>query len=317
MYVYLAPMEGNTTYIVRNAFHNHFDCIDKYFTPFIPAAKKMSKKIIRDILPDNNKGINLVPQLISNQSCEILDMINQLKDYGYNEFNINLGCPSGTVANKKRGSGMLLYPAELDRFLDEIYQAADVLISVKTRLGFNSLEEWPEILRIYSKYPMNEFIIHPRLRKEFYAGFPHYDMFRLAYESKILSDSDTKLIYNGDIWNMECFNSISEEFPDIDTVMIGRGLFARPDLCCHIKGVKVDDIRNHIRSFVEEIYNGFLEIFSGEKDAVRHMKEIWANLGNSFEGSDKLIRKMMKTQSAVEYKVIINQIFETLDLTER
>ena len=100
MQVYLAPMEGITGSIVRNAFYHNFGCIDKYFTPFIPAAKRLNPRQIRDILPENNEGICLIPQLISNQSGEVLEMINILKGYGYSEFNINLGCPSGTVTSK-------------------------------------------------------------------------------------------------------------------------------------------------------------------------------------------------------------------------
>ena len=68
MEFYMAPMEGLTGYIVRNAYHHHFHNIDKYFTPFIPAAKRMNTKILRDIDPENNKGITLIPQLMTNNA---------------------------------------------------------------------------------------------------------------------------------------------------------------------------------------------------------------------------------------------------------
>lgn len=313
MQLYLAPMDGITGHLVRNAFYHNFGCIDRYFTPFIPAAKRMNYKILRDIDPDNNTGITLIPQLISNQSCEILDMIEQLKDFGYSEVNINLGCPSGTVTGKKRGSGMLQFPDELDRFLDEIYQNADVPVSVKTRIGFNTIEDWPQLLDIYAKYPMSEFIIHPRLRREFYGGFTHLEAFKEAYD--INSGRLRPLLcYNGDIWNMSCLNEINSRFPEVNNIMIGRGLLARPDLACEIKGITLPDVRISLRNFVDEIYEGYLSIFSGEKDAVRHMKEIWANLGKRFEGSDKLLKRMMKNQEAREYQSIVTQIFETLEL---
>ena len=313
MNIYLAPMEGITGYIVRNAFLHHFGQIDKYFTPFIPAAKRLSRKILRDIDPANNQGIRLVPQLISNQSGEILDMIRQLKDRGFSEFNINLGCPSGTVVSKKRGSGMLLYPAELDRFLDGIYSKADVPVSVKTRIGFYSVDEWPALLAIYRRYPMSEFIIHPRVRAELYTGFPHLEQFQAAYEMSPV----VRLCYNGDIWDTSCYANVMKHFPELDTVMIGRGLLARPDLACCIKGVPVSDTRGKIRLFCDEIYDGYLSIFSGEKDVFMHMKEIWANLGKSFENSDRLVRKLMKSQSPSEYRYLMDQIFDTLELSPR
>ena len=330
MYIYLAPMEGITGHIVRNAFLHHFGQIDKYFTPFIPAAKRLSRKILRDIDPANNEGIRLVPQLISNRSDEILDMIRQLKDRGFSEFNINLGCPSGTVVSKKRGSGMLLYPQELDRFLDGIYSCADVPVSVKTRIGFYSVDEWPTLLAIYRRYPMSEFIIHPRVRAEMYTGFPHLEAFQAAYEVFAENDTDAanaaskasiapaaRLCYNGDIWDTACYAEVMKHFPKLSAVMIGRGLLARPDLACCIKGVPVQDTREKIRAFCDEIYDGYLSIFSGEKDVFMHMKEIWANLGKSFQDSDRLVRKLMKSQSPSEYRYLMDQIFDTLELSPR
>ncbi|MBQ6321306.1 MAG: tRNA-dihydrouridine synthase family protein, partial [Lachnospiraceae bacterium] len=304
--------------------------IDKYFTPFIPAAKRLSRKILRDIDPANNEGIRLVPQLISNRSDEILDMIRQLKDRGFSEFNINLGCPSGTVVSKKRGSGMLLYPQELDRFLDGIYSCADVPVSVKTRIGFYSVDEWPTLLAIYRRYPMSEFIIHPRVRAEMYTGFPHLEAFQAAYEVFAENDTDAanaaskasiapaaRLCYNGDIWDTACYAEVMKHFPKLSAVMIGRGLLARPDLACCIKGVPVQDTREKIRAFCDEIYDGYLSIFSGEKDVFMHMKEIWANLGKSFQDSDRLVRKLMKSQSPSEYRYLMDQIFDTLELSPR
>ena len=330
MYIYLAPMEGITGHIVRNAFLHHFGQIDKYFTPFIPAAKRLSRKILRDIDPANNEGIRLIPQLISNRSDEILDMIRQLKDRGFSEFNINLGCPSGTVVSKKRGSGMLLYPQELDRFLDGIYSCADVPVSVKTRIGFYSVDEWPTLLAIYRRYPMSEFIIHPRVRAEMYTGFPHLEAFQAAYEVFAENDTDAanaaskasiapaaRLCYNGDIWDTACYADVMKHFPKLSAVMIGRGLLARPDLACCIKGVPVQDTREKIRAFCDEIYDGYLSIFSGEKDVFMHMKEIWANLGKSFQDSDRLVRKLMKSQSPSEYRYLMDQIFDTLELSPR
>ncbi|MBQ9030189.1 MAG: tRNA-dihydrouridine synthase family protein [Parasporobacterium sp.] len=337
MQIYLAPMEGITGYIVRNAFFHHFGQIDKYFTPFIPAAKRFSRKILRDLDPANNAGIRLVPQLISNRSEEVLIMIGKLKDLGFGEINLNLGCPSGTVISKSRGSGLLRDPQALDRFLYGIYEKADVPVSVKTRIGFDSLEEWPEILEIFLKYPISELIIHPRLRREMYTGYPHLEAYQLAYDrcntvaepsavsrnqnsgsdQKTPGISPASLVYNGDLWDSACCRTLLKRFPETGTVMIGRGLLARPDLACTIKQIPVEDLRGKLRRFHDEIYDGYLETFTGDKDVFMHMKEIWANLGKSFHGSDRLLKKLMKSQSASEYRIFVDQIFETLELSER
>ena len=186
MKFFLAPMQGLTGYIVRNAFHHHFDYIDKYYTPFIPAAKRMNAKIKRDIDPVNNDGITLIPQAMSIVADEVIDLHRQLAPYGYDEINVNLGCPSGTVVSKKRGSGILAYPDMLDSFLDELYTKADFPVSIKTRVGFNDDELWPKLIEIYSKYPISELTVHPRVQKDFYKNTPRMDDFALAVQKKIL-----------------------------------------------------------------------------------------------------------------------------------
>ena len=356
MQIYLAPMEGITGYIVRNAFHHHFGYIDKYFTPFIPAAKRMSRKILRDIDPASNQGILLVPQLISNCSEEVLDMIGQLKDHGFKEVNLNLGCPSGTVVNKKRGSGMLQNPEELDQFLYGIFEKTDIPVSIKTRIGFHDPDTWPAILNVYLRYPFHELIIHPRLRKEMYAGFPHLDAFAMAYDALANAPADdlqssriNRLCYNGDIWNIQRYQDIRFRFPLVQNIMVGRGLLARPYLAWQIKSLEEDtgsgkrvaagagkeadpavngqlsksilscspqDLRSRLRGFCDEIYEGYLEIFSGEKDVCMHMKEIWGMLGQSFKDSEHLIRKLLKSKTAAEYHSLVNQIFDTLELSD-
>ena len=176
----LAPMEGLTGYIVRNAFHHNFDFIDKYYTPFIPAAKRMNSKIKRDLDPSNNEGITLIPQAMSILADEVISLHEQLKPYGYNEININLGCPSGTVVSKKRGSGILAYPDMLFSFLDDLFKNADFPVSIKTRTGFDDDILWPEIIDIYKNFPIKDLIIHPRVRKDLYKGSIRLDDFEIG-----------------------------------------------------------------------------------------------------------------------------------------
>ena len=70
----------------------------------------LNTKVMRDILPENNKGMNLVPQILTNSADGFIIMCKTLEQYGYTEFNLNLGCPSGTVVSKGRGSGFLAIP---------------------------------------------------------------------------------------------------------------------------------------------------------------------------------------------------------------
>jgi tRNA-dihydrouridine synthase len=313
MQISLAPLEGITGYVVRNAFHHNFDGIDKFYTPFISAGQNLKGKALRDILPENNEGITLIPQLMSNSAEDVQKMSRQLSAYGYDEINLNIGCPSGTVTSKKRGAGLLADLVLLDHFLEEVFAKIDMHVSVKTRIGYSSTEEWSAILEIYQKYPIKELIIHPRVREEFYKGTPHLDCFELAVRA--YANAATPLCYNGDITSVENCHAILEKFPDICHIMIGRGLISHPVLAAEIKSgapakpcYSDAEYRERIRNFHDEIYSNFYTTFSGEKDAMLHMKEIWGFLKDSFADSDKAVKKILKSQNCMEYKIAVNAL---------
>lgn len=303
MQFYLAPMEGITGYVVRNAFAHHFPYIDTYFTPFIPAAKKMSKKIKRDLAEENNKGIDLVPQLIGNDADEFLMMAQQLEDLGFTSVNLNFGCPSGTVVSKKKGAGFLQEPAALDALLDTVVSQSPLPVSVKTRIGMDEEREWEDLCAIYAKYPLKELIIHPRLQKDYYSGTP-----RLKAFSHAVDTISVPLCYNGDICTVEDYKKITKHFPSVEHVMIGRGLLADPGLVGEIKGKPPAD-RKKLRAFHDEILEGCLSTFRAEKDVVFHLKELWFYLTRSFPERDKYLKLIRKCQSLPEYKLIVQQIF--------
>ncbi len=218
MKYYLAPMEGITGYIYRNSYEKFFHNIDKYFTPFIIPNKStnLKTKELRDILLENNKGMNIVPQILTNDSEGFIITARKLQQLGYNEINLNLGCPSGTVVSKNRGSGFLAKREELDIFLDEIFKINDMKISIKTRIGKDSPKEFYELIKIYNKYPIEELIIHPRTQKDFYGNKPNLEVFKDA-----LSLSINPICYNGDIFTNSDYNRLIKAFPEIKTVMIG------------------------------------------------------------------------------------------------
>ena len=181
MKFYLAPMEGVTGYIYRNAYHAHFRPMDKYFTPFLAPKHNggFSHREINDILPEHNEGMDTVPQLLTGNSEDFLRAARELKEYGYKEVNLNLGCPSGTVAAKGKGAGFLRDPEGLELFLEQVCEGMERLgleLSVKTRLGIEEPEEFDRLLSIYNRFPLKELIIHPRVLKDFYKYTPRMDI---------------------------------------------------------------------------------------------------------------------------------------------
>ena len=310
MKYYLAPMEGITGFVYRNAYEKFFGNVDKYFTPFIvpTSSNSFKTKELRDILPENNKNLNIVPQILTNDSEGFINTVRKLQALGYNEINLNLGCPSGTVVSKGRGSGFLTKLEELDKFLDEIYKIDDMKISIKTRLGKDRAEEFYEIINIYNKYPLEELIIHPRTREDFYGNKPNLDVFKDA-----LSLSKHSICYNGDIFTLEDYTNFTEKFESVNKVMIGRGILANPGL---INEIKYDENLNKevLMMFQEEIFNKYIEVFKEDKNAIYKMKELWGYMIHIFSDNKKYLKKIKKAQKANDLKEAVSNLLNERDI---
>lgn len=310
MKYYLAPMEGITGHIYRNAYEKYFHNIDKYFTPFIVPNQSLSLKTkeLRDLLPENNEGLNIVPQILTNDEEGFILTANKLKQLGYDEINLNLGCPAGTVVSKKRGSGFLAYPEELDKFLDEIYKIKDMKISIKTRLGKENPEEFYNLIEIYNKYPLEELIIHPRTREDFYGNTPNLKMFKES-----LSLSKHSICYNGDIFTTENYCEIVKEFPGIDKVMLGRGVLANPGLIGEIKENNFIS-KEILKEFHDEIFENYTILLNEDKNAMYRMKELWGYMSHIFTDNKKYYKKIKKAQKAKDYREAVSRLFEEQEI---
>lgn len=314
MKYYMAPMEGLTGYVYRNAYHKFFRPMDRYFTPFI-ANKKMSNGEIRDLLPEHNKGMHVVPQILTNRSEDFLVVAKEIAQYGYDTVNLNVGCPSGTVVAKGRGAGLLAETEVLDRFLYEIFEGYAGKISIKTRIGMEDENEWQDILAVYEKYPLEELIIHPRVRKDFYKGNPRLDAFSYAME-----ESGHRLCYNGDICSAEDLQDRKERFPDLDRVMLGRGLLCNPFLIEMSKTADdaahdhMQEKKDRLYAFHQEILEGYIQIMSGDRNVLFRMKELWFYLGDCFTNADKYLKKIKKSERLVAYQAAVDALFHEQEL---
>ena len=327
MKYYMAPMEGLTGYIYRNAYQKYFHDIDRYFTPFI-TNKKLDFKVKKDIDPEHNQGMEVVPQILTNQPDDFISIVKQLKQYGYDEVNLNLGCPSGTVVAKNRGSGFLAVPDQLDSFLDKIFNACDCKISIKTRVGKDSPDEWETILEIYEKYPLSELIVHPRIQKDFYKYPPRMEQYQYAVEH-----SRHFLCFNGDIHSVEAYEKFRQAFPVTEKVMLGRGILQNPWLVGELRraedqfAVQDADVplgnqlynavdKQTLRAFHDDICDGYKGVMSGDRNTLFKMKELWCYMGKSFTNPEKYLKKIKKTERLAEYYVIVDTLFREQKLQQ-
>lgn len=326
MNIYLAPMEGLTGYIYRNQYDKHFGRgkIDKYFIPFISPNQSngYTSRERADIDPAHNQGLYAVPQIMANNSRYFMRAANMLYDMGYREINLNLGCPSGTVVSKFRGAGFLAKPDELDAFLDAVFQEPlmqQMSLSIKTRIGMDSADEFSYLLTIYNQYPLKELIIHPRVRSDYYKNKPDWSAFGQA-----LRTSKNPVCYNGDIFTKQDYLDFTSAFGEVTAVMLGRGLVADPALIAVLKAKEgalyerdLSADKQAVKAFHDDVYQAYLRVMSGDKNAIHKMKEIWIYMRKVFSGGDKEFKMIKKAQRMCDYQDAVSQFFANAKLQEQ
>lgn len=311
MKYYLAPMEGITGYVFRNAYHSCFGNIDRYYSPFIVPHRQRGfrERELKDIFPENNPGITLIPQLLTNNAEDVVRTAQEFRDFGYEELNLNLGCPSPTVTAKKKGSGFLEDPQELDRFFSQIFEHYSGKISVKTRIGIDELWEFEDLMKVYNRYPIAELIIHPRLKIEYYKGKAHRDIFIQAAKKSPLN-----ICYNGDITGPEDIQELTEQLPSLEQFMIGRGILRNPGLVDILKQGKSTLNTEKMREFHDRIYQGHKELLSGDRNVLFRMKELWFYFGEAFASAEKHVKKIRKTERCADYEAAVRSLFQECEL---
>lgn len=301
MKLYFAPLEGITTATYRNTHNQMFEGVDAYYAPFVNPSEqeKISKKGMRDILPERNEGINLKIQILTNNAASFLRFIEKVKPLGYDEININLGCPASTVVRKGRGSGFLQYPQLIDGFLYEIFEKSDIKISLKTRIGYSSPDEMEELLRIYNKYKASLLIVHPRTREDFYKGEPDMDTFARVY-----ADSENPLCYNGNVYTVEDYKRIEADFGSLDSVMLGRGAVANPALFREIRGgnrITTEEIVEFSKKLCEN-YNAILD---SDTFTLHKLKEVWVYMIENYPQEKKIAKAIKKSNKLRDFMAAI------------
>ena len=333
MNLYFAPLEGIGGYIYRNAQADYFEKADKYFSPFLAPNqnRSISPKEYKDIVPEHNEGIALVPQIMANNAEIFLKAAQELEQLGYKEINLNLGCPSRTVVTKCRGAGFLAKPDALEQFLEEVYSKLNIRLSLKTRLGMDDEEEFEHLLDIYNKFPVSELIIHPRVQTDYYKNTPRMESFLNA-----LAKSKNPVVYNGDIFNKEKYQQVmklvsdaengldsiyenenaadeKKDHKDIFGVMLGRGVLANPALFGEIRGTE-ELTKDRLWEFHERLLTDYTQEMSGERNVLFKMKELWFYLVWSFTNTEKYEKKIRKAQHLSDYRLVVKQLFSEQEL---
>ncbi len=302
MRYYFAPMEGLTDSIYRRLHHRYFGGVDRYYMPFLSPTvhRSLTSKEDRELPVATSEPLEAVPQLLTKNADDFLWAAQVCMDRGYTQVNLNTGCPSGTVVSKGKGAGMLRDPQELDRFLDTVFSRCPIVISVKTRLGLDTPEEFPKLLEVFNRYPIRELILHPRVRKDFYKEPARPEWFQYALEN-----SKNPLCRNGDILSKTEADTVT----GVESVMIGRGLIADPGML-----LPGGTSRQALAAFLDDLLESYTQAFGSSRNAMFRLKENWGLLRSRFDGGDKLFKQLLKTTDVQQYRTITGEILHTLPL---
>ena len=307
--IYFAPLEGVTDAAFRRVHHQHFSGVHKYFIPFVSPTQNLvfTPREKRNILPENNRGYFAVPQILTRKSEHFLWAAQHFADMGYVEVNLNAGCPSGTVTAKGKGSGMLTDLPALERFLDEVFAASPLPVSIKTRIGFSSPTEFERIMEIYNRYPIHELIIHPRTRSQQYEGRANKYVYADA-----LAASPLPIVYNGDLFTPQDCLAHESTCPETRALMLGRGLIGNPALAQTLLVGEAITKASFI-AFHDALMQAHLE-FHPRNVVFGRMKEFMKYAVCCFENFEKPRKQLRKAANMDAYLCAVQKLFDEYDI---
>lgn len=299
-------MEGLTGHVFRRVHAECFGALDRYYTPFIAPPRVGSGfggRMRREVDPAVNAGLDVVPQLLTKDADEFVWAARILAGRGFREVNLNLGCPSGTVVAKGRGSGLLAHPDGLEAFLRDVCERSPLPVSVKTRLGVEDDAEFERLLNVFCALPLAELIVHPRVRRDFYKGRPRRRLYGEA-----LDRAPFPVAYNGDIFGLDDLDDLLAAYPATRRVMIGRGILANPALGRMARGGPAASLPE-----LERFHDRLLGAYEAEVggNAVGRMKEWWSYARYAFADPVAVGRLVRRARRADEYRAAAERVFRT------
>jgi tRNA-dihydrouridine synthase B len=303
----MAPMQGFADYAFRSAFVSLFSAPDVAFSPYLETHKP-DHRVYRDVLPERNTGIQLIPQLLGNDAKEMEVIVKELQNMGYAEVNLNLGCPYPMVTKKIMGAGLLPHPDRIDRILNDLFPVVSCHISIKMRLGFTNSDDWKALVPILNRYPISEVIIHGRTASQMYKGDVDVNTF-IEMANKL----SHPVCYNGNIFTFDQFNSLSSQMPFVSRWMLGRGLLANPLLMHEIRSSQKTS-KEEIVKALSEFHGQLLAVNSsrlnGSSHVLNKMKPYWEYFAQSLTGYEKQLKKIKKSVTLDNYIRACNELFK-------
>lgn len=273
--IYFAPIQGYTEDAFRRLHHELFGGVTAYYTPFIRLEHgEVRSKDKRDVRPEFNQEVNIVPQVLASGGKEFDTLLQFLLPLGYKHIDLNMGCPFPLQSRHGRGAGLLTHPDKVEEICQVIRQHGDIDFSIKMRLGMEDVNDWKQILPILEDTPLKYIVLHPRTAIQQYKGTLHRDAFQ-----DFLAQSHHPIIYNGDITEVKQIQELEATYADrLAGVMIGRGLLCRPSLAAeYATETSLPDqlLISRIKVFHDRLLAHYENIIPGEAQRLNKIRTFW------------------------------------------
>ncbi len=299
----LAPMEDVTDTVFRHVVAKA-GRPDVFFTEFTNSESYChpeGAKSVRGRLLFTEDEQPMVAHIWGDSPENFRKMSIGMAEMGFKGIDINMGCPVPNVAQRGKGSGLILRP-DVAAELIQAAKAGGLPVSVKTRLGYKEVGEWKEWLTHILKQGIANLSIHLRTRKEMSAVDAHWE---LIPEIKALRDEiapDTLLTINGDILDRQMGLELVEKY-GVDGVMIGRGIFKNPfafekEPKEHSTKEYLDLLRLQL-----DLHDQYIEELPRSVTGLHRFFKIYVK---GFRGAGELRNQLMNTRSTDEVRALLD-----------
>lgn len=310
--IYQAPLQGFTDFTYRNVFHEVYGGVTKYFIPYLSygKGKEIKKSQLKEIIPENNKALPAIPQVLFSDSTELFELVDILIDNGYREINLNLGCPYPMATNRGRGAAWLEKPAALQEILNELFDKGfQSKFSVKMRAGMTNPQDAQQVFEVLNQFPLEEIIFHPRTAKQMYDGKGDPTLFAQA-----ISMVKHPLVYNGDIFSETDLSELIAFLPDQHKWMTGRGLLMDPSLALRLNGLVMDEKlrKQKLKEFHDQLFEKYSQRLQGSGHVLARMNQFWSYFCQSFENPHKAMKLVKKSSNILKYNAAVVEIFRSI-----
>ena len=307
--IYQAPLQGFTDFTFRKVLSEVFGGIDKYFIPYLSYGKgrEIKKSQLREVFPENNTDLPVVPQVLFADKQELFDLISLLVEFNYKEINLNMGCPYPMATNKGRGAAWLEKPEALNEILQQLFaKEFPAKFSVKMRAGMTKDQDFRATLNVLNRFPLEEVIFHPRTASQMYSGKANPVLFADA-----LSLVKHPLVYNGDLFSETDLQAVKTIVPQQNSFMIGRGLLINPSLALQLKGeiFEAKELRKKKKEFHDQLLDAYSSRLEGSGHILMKMNQFWSYFSESFENPHKTMKLVKKSGSLLKYNAAVVEIF--------